>query len=140
MNDCFHLHVAQPQQQTRRRAPLLLSIDGIGRWTVDPGMLECRGPRMDGRTSDFIDHAPHTIMQAASVMIFRVSDSVCVWASEWPLATQRRCRSVHPCTARAHVLTTHRPMPFQIQLRDEVAAISLMDSQTATNGDVVNWR
>jgi len=33
-----------------------------------------------------------------------------------------------------------RTMPFQIQFRDEVAAISLMDAQTETNGDAVDGR
>jgi len=33
-----------------------------------------------------------------------------------------------------------RMMPFQIQFRDEVAAISLMDAQTGTNGDDVDGR
>ena len=78
-------------------------------------------------------------MQAASVglMIFRVSDSVCVGERVAPRdSTSVPVRPpMHSSRAR-----THRPMPFQIQLRDEVAAISLMDSQTATNGDVVNWR
>jgi len=31
-------------------------------------------------------------------------------------------------------------MLFQIQLRDEVGAISLMDAQTGTNGDAVDVR
>jgi len=33
-----------------------------------------------------------------------------------------------------------RTIPFQIQFRDEVAAISLMDAQTETNGDAVDGR
>jgi len=41
-------------------------------------MLECRVHGWTDGHPTVIDHAPHTIMQAASVMIFRVSDSVCV--------------------------------------------------------------